>query len=102
MFAVDRLAVDVDQVGFPGCVERQVSGADPTEAGKGVVQGGYRGAPPLYSENAGDERVRPSHEALDGTRQRWDDPPAEGHPGEPINCRCIAEPVLGPLFDDLG
>lgn len=50
---------------------------------------------------AGDERVRPSHAALDGTRQRWDDPPAEGHPGEPINCRCIAEPVLDPLFEGL-
>ena len=39
--------------------------------------------------------------ALDGTTQRWDDPPSEGHPGEPINCRCVAEPVLSSLFEDL-
>lgn len=49
----------------------------------------------------GDERVRPAHEELDGRRFRWDDPPPEGHPGEPINCRCVAEPVLDPIFDGL-
>lgn len=50
---------------------------------------------------SGDERVRPAHEELDGQRFRWDDPPPEGHPGEPINCRCVAEPVLDPLFEGL-
>jgi SPP1 gp7 family putative phage head morphogenesis protein len=49
----------------------------------------------------GDERVRPAHEDLDGRRFSWDSPPAEGHPGEPINCRCIAEPVLDQLFEGL-
>lgn len=42
-----------------------------------------------------DERVRPSHKALNGTRQRWDVPPAVGHPGEDIQCRCSAIPVIG-------
>lgn len=41
-----------------------------------------------------DERVRPSHRALEGTKFRWDQPPAVGHPGEPIQCRCFAEPVF--------
>jgi len=41
-----------------------------------------------------DERVRPEHEALEGRIFDWNDPPAEGHPGEPINCRCVAIPVL--------
>lgn len=50
---------------------------------------------------AGDERVRPSHEVLDGQRFTWNSPPAEGHPGEPINCRCLAEPVLDELFAGL-
>ncbi len=50
---------------------------------------------------AGDERVRPSHEALDGQRFTWAEGSDEGHPGEPISCRCIAEPVLDPLFEGL-
>lgn len=43
---------------------------------------------------AQDERVRPAHATLNGTTQRWDEPPAEGHPGQPIQCRCVAEPVI--------
>ena len=41
-----------------------------------------------------DERVRPSHAALDGTRQRWDSPPSVGHPKEDIQCRCVAIPYI--------
>jgi SPP1 gp7 family putative phage head morphogenesis protein len=65
---------------------------------------------------AGDERVRgnpsgrypdarPSHWHLDGKRFRYDDPPVSGvngerqNPGEPINCRCQAYPVLPELED---
>ena len=43
---------------------------------------------------AGDERVRPSHAELDGTRHSWEDPPSVGHPGEDIQCRCVAIPVI--------
>lgn len=42
----------------------------------------------------GDERVRDEHEARDGQTFAWSDPPSDGHPGEPINCRCWAEPIL--------
>lgn len=43
---------------------------------------------------------RPMHVALDGTIQRWDDPPVAGengeraNPQEMINCTCIARPVF--------
>lgn len=47
-----------------------------------------------------DERVRALHRLLEGTIQRWDDPPLSGvpaffgHPGEPGGCRCTAFPIL--------
>lgn len=41
-----------------------------------------------------DERVRASHRALDGKVFDWSAPPAEGHPGQPIQCRCVALPVV--------
>lgn len=43
-----------------------------------------------------DKRERPSHRAMEGSRQRWDAPPlVDGehvHPGEAILCRCAARP----------
>jgi len=45
-----------------------------------------------------DERVRESHAAVDGKEFRWDDPPIIDdepvNPGEAINCRCVAIPVI--------
>jgi SPP1 gp7 family putative phage head morphogenesis protein len=47
-----------------------------------------------------DDRVRPIHEELHGTDHAWDDPPVinekgdTGHPGDDIQCRCIAIPIL--------
>lgn len=38
--------------------------------------------------------ARHSHWAREGKIFRWDKPPADGHPGEPIRCRCYAEPVF--------
>ena len=55
-----------------------------------------------------DERVRPGHAALHGTRQRWDSPPIEnprtgerGHPSEPYACRCGAIPIAPEFVRDL-
>ena len=51
-----------------------------------------------------DERVRPEHLALDGTKHRWDDPPVsnkngeKNNPGTDVRCRCIASPVLPDTF----
>ena len=33
-----------------------------------------------------DERVRPEHAEREGQEFRWDQPPDDGNPGEPINC----------------
>ncbi len=50
-------------------------------------------------QTAGDERVREEHQALDGKEFRWDDPPEEGNPGEPIQCRCTAQPNFSSILD---
>lgn len=51
-------------------------------------------------QTAGDERVRASHKAHDGKKFRWDHLPKEtGNPGNDINCRCVAIPVLEGLLD---
>lgn len=47
-----------------------------------------------------DERERDEHVAREGMEFSWDKPPPDGHPGEPIQCRCSAEPIL-PLLEDL-
>lgn len=57
---------------------------------------------------AGDERVRPGHRALDGTTQKYSEPPIvdprtgkRAHPGEDINCRCVAVPEMAELREQL-
>jgi SPP1 gp7 family putative phage head morphogenesis protein len=47
-----------------------------------------------------DNRVRDEHAALEGKTFSWDDPPEDGHPGEAINCRCFADPVLDELLGE--
>jgi len=60
--------------------------------------------------NVGDRRVRgnpaglypnatPSHWDREGKIYKWDDPPAGGHPGYDIRCRCWAEPVFEDVVD---
>lgn len=51
---------------------------------------------------AGDERVRASHAERDGKTFRWDKPPPDGNPGQPINCRCTALPVVTDLLQQVG
>lgn len=46
-----------------------------------------------------DERVRPEHASREGKVFSWDDPPSDGHPGEPIQCRCYAEPIIEDLIE---
>lgn len=41
---------------------------------------------------SGDERVRDEHAELNGETFRWDSSPPDGHPGEAVNCRCVAIP----------
>lgn len=56
-----------------------------------------------------DGRVRSTHQHLDGTEHKWNDPPVtvksgkrageKNHPGEDIQCRCYAEPVIDDLIE---
>lgn len=41
-----------------------------------------------------DERVREEHADRNGDIFEWAKPPPDGHPGEPIQCRCVALPVI--------
>lgn len=38
--------------------------------------------------------ARPSHWDREGKRFKWSAPPSDGHPGQPINCRCTARAVI--------
>jgi SPP1 gp7 family putative phage head morphogenesis protein len=50
-----------------------------------------------------DERVRPTHQAMNGQRCKWSERPSVGgvplHPGEDYLCRCVAVPVIS--FDEV-
>lgn len=39
-----------------------------------------------------DQRERKLHVEREGKRFEWSSPPPDGHPGQPIRCRCYAEP----------
>lgn len=45
-------------------------------------------------ETMQDSRVRPTHRERQGEIFSWDEPPSDGHPGEAIRCRCVADPVF--------
>lgn len=47
-----------------------------------------------------DGRERITHKKREGQHFDWDSPPPDGHPGQPVRCRCWAEPdFTGTLFD---
>lgn len=39
-----------------------------------------------------DQRERKVHVEREGKRFEWSSPPPDGHPGQPIRCRCYSEP----------
>ena len=44
---------------------------------------------------AKDDRVRASHKSKNGKVFRWDNPPKDtGHPGQDIQCRCVAQAII--------
>lgn len=52
--------------------------------------------------DSGDNRVRSTHESFDGERYSWKEGSPEGHPGEPIQCRCIAIPDEEEVLNNFG
>jgi SPP1 gp7 family putative phage head morphogenesis protein len=48
-----------------------------------------------------DERVRPEHAEREGNVYSYSDPPDGELPGQPINCRCYAEPVFKSLQEGI-
>jgi SPP1 gp7 family putative phage head morphogenesis protein len=53
-------------------------------------------------QTVNDERVRPEHRTRQGEKFSWKTPPSDGHPGEPIRCRCFPDPVFDDIFAELG
>ncbi len=50
--------------------------------------------------SVGDEKVRDNHEEWDGQRFSWKEGSPNGtHPGQEINCRCIAQPDRKEILD---
>lgn len=47
-----------------------------------------------------DESVRAAHADRENKIFRWDQPPDDGHPGQPINCRCRSHAILDPYEED--
>lgn len=47
----------------------------------------------------GDSNVRDDHREREGKMFAYADPPPDGNPGEPIMCRCFAEPVIDPALE---
>jgi len=47
-----------------------------------------------------DGQVRPEHAARNGMKFSYDNPPSDGPPGTPWNCRCFAEPVIPEQWAD--
>lgn len=45
-------------------------------------------------ETMQDSRVRPTHRERQGEIFSWEEPPSDGHPGEAVRCRCVADPVF--------
>ena len=43
---------------------------------------------------AGDERVRSSHAELNNKIFSYNNPPSVGNPGQPVQCRCVAQPLI--------
>lgn len=54
-----------------------------------------------YWRGVQDNREREEHVEREGHRYSWDDPPEDGQPGQPINCRCYAEPDFAAILDEL-
>jgi SPP1 gp7 family putative phage head morphogenesis protein len=95
-FGVTQSRADLIAVDQTLKLHSQIAEARQTQAG--VVE--------YVWTTAHDERVRPAHRDLDGTRHNWSDPPPvvdpktgrREPPGRDFRCRCTASPII-PEFE---
>lgn len=68
-----------------------------------MVRHGQLGVERYTWRTALDERVRAEHQAMEGKIYTWVGKEASpiGPPGFPIQCRCVAEPILEDIIDNL-
>jgi SPP1 gp7 family putative phage head morphogenesis protein len=64
------------------------------------VRQGELGIKKFVWRTMGDERVREEHQDRNGHVYEWSDPPDGETPGEPIQCRCFAEPDVQSALGD--
>ena len=88
-----------------GMTKRRATLIARTETGKAATaivraRAEFIGSDTYTWRTARDRDVRRMHRLLEGTTQRWDDPPIaeeqgqRHHPGEFPNCRCWANPII--------
>lgn len=103
----EDLAKDIERVGDVTESRAKLIARDQTSKMNGAfneVRQTSLGIDQYIWQTSGDERVREEHAANDGQMFAWNDPPATGHPGEDIQCRCVAIPYfdLDQQQEDLG
>lgn len=103
----EDLAKDIERVGDVTESRAKLIARDQTSKMNGAfneVRQTSLGIDQYIWQTSGDERVREEHAANDGQVFAWNDPPATGHPGEDIQCRCVAIPYfdLDQQQEDLG
>ena len=57
------------------------------------------GIPGYYWRGSLDESERATHVDREGKYYSWDAPPPDGHPGQPIQCRCSPEPAIDKVLN---
>ena len=98
---VEDLADRLQTAGLASESRAQLIARDQTlklNAGLNEARQTAAGIEEYYWSTSHDASVRPTHAALDTSRQRWDSPPdIDGeplNPGEDFQCRCVAVPIL--------
>lgn len=56
------------------------------------------GSKSYFWRTSKDEQVREEHQAREGKKFYYSRPPKDGNPGQPVQCRCWAEPDFDDLF----
>lgn len=55
----------------------------------------------IWLETFAAKKPRPEHVARHGKTFRYDEPPADGHPGRAIMCHCLQQPAFDDIYAEL-